>query len=394
MSASPQLITGWRTRLIRKRVQFFIVGEAFKMFRNPFLAISEMKRLRDLRNSAHGSTIISKYVKSGNQFYWNTDYCGYPSANIKSLIHSEFLRNRPNGINGFGNQPNLQTLIWGITNRCPLSCLHCYEWDNIAQRDSLDLASLIKILNIFKANGIRHIQFSGGEPLARFNDLVELIREASPVMDCWVLTSGFGLTDEKAQAMRKAGLTGVNISLDHWDAVLHNKFRNNDKSYEMAMDAVKNCLDAGLIVSLSLCATREFVTEENLMKYATLAKNIGVHFIRILEPRAVGKFSRQMVHLEKQQVELLSDYTIRLNADPQYHDYPIVAFFGYHQRKLGCFGAGNRYIYADPNGDVHACPFCRGKMGNLLNESFSQIMDKTKGIGCHEFKNQTSFTVN
>ncbi|HEX7584635.1 MAG TPA: radical SAM protein, partial [Prolixibacteraceae bacterium] len=248
--------------------------------------------------------------------------------------------------------------------------------------------SLRKILAIFKANGIRHIQFSGGEPLARFNDLVELIREASTSMDCWLLTSGFGLTPEKAIALKKAGLTGANISLDHWDPQLHNNFRNNEKSFSMVTEAIRNCRNAGIMVSLSLCATREFVSEENLMKYATLAKDLGVQFIRILEPRSVGKFARQKVRLDDQQVEILSKFAIRLNTIPEFKDFPIIAFFGYHQRKLGCFGAGNRYVYVDPNGDMHACPFCRGKMGNLLEEPFDQIIEKVKVIGCHEFENQ------
>lgn len=394
MPASPKLITGWKTHLIRKRIQLFIITEALKLLRNPFLAVSEMKRLRDLRNKAHGSIVISKYVKSGNRFYWNSDYCGFPSKNFKSLIQSEFLRNGKNGINGIGEQPKLQTLIWGITNRCPLSCLHCYEWDNINQSDKLNLDELKKILNIFKANGIRHIQFSGGEPLARFIDLVELVKEASPTMDCWLLTSGFGLTSEKASALKKAGLTGANISLDHWDAQLHNRFRNNEKSYGMVMNVVQNCLDAGIIVSLSLCATREFTSEENLIKYASLGKTLGVQFIRILEPRAAGKFARQNVLLDQKQVELISEFAIRMNTDARYRDFPIINFLGYHQRKMPCFGAGNRFLYADPNGDVHACPFCRGKMGNLLEEPFEQIIKKVKGVGCHEFKNQSSATVN
>jgi MoaA/NifB/PqqE/SkfB family radical SAM enzyme len=156
----------------------------------------------------------------------------------------------------------------------------------------------------------------------------------------------------------------------------------------MATKAVRNCLDAGIIVSLSLCATREFVTEENLLKYATMAKSLGALFIRILEPRAIGKFSKQIVHLENLQVELLSEFSIRMNTDPIYEDYPIVTFFGYHQRKIGCFGAGNRYFYADPNGDVHACPFCRGKMGNLLEEPFDQIIGKLKRVGCHKFESE------
>jgi len=387
MSETPKIITGWRTRFIRGRVQWFVFAEAFRLFHSPLQALSEMKKLRDLRNRVHGSTVTSKYVRTGKQFFWDTDYCGFPSKNLKHLIHNEFLRNGRAGINGSGKRPELQTLIWGITNRCPLSCNHCYEWDNIAQKDRLELDALKKILAIFKVNGIRHIQFSGGEPLARFDDLVELIREASPSMDCWLLTSGFGLTRDKASALKDAGLTGANISLDHWDAELHNSFRNNAKSFAMATEAVRNCLDAGIIPSLSLCATREFVTEENLMKYAALAKNMGVLFIRILEPRAIGKFSFQNVTLENQQVEILSEFAKRMNADPIYQAFPIVSFIGSYQRKIGCFGGGIRYVYADPNGDVHACPFCRGKMGNLLEEPFGEIIEKLKKVGCHQFKN-------
>lgn len=387
MSETPKLITGWRAGLIRKRVQWFIIAEAFRLFRNPALAISEMKRLRNLRNKVHGSSFVSKYVKSGNHYFWNSDYCGYPSQSLKSLIHFELSKNRKLIINGFDKPPQLQTIIWGITNRCLLSCKHCYEWDNIAQNDKLELEDLKKILAIFNANGIRHIQFSGGEPLVRFSDLVELVREASRTMDCWLLTSGFGLTRERATALKEAGLTGANISLDHWKAELHNQFRNNDKSYRMATEAVKNCNDSGIITSLSLCATTVFVTEENLLQYANLAKSIGALFIRILEPRAAGKFSGQMVHLENQQVEMISEFAVRMNSDPHYKDFPIVAFIGSYQRKIGCFGAGNRYIYTDPNGDVHACPFCRGKMGNLLEEPFDKIISKLKSVGCHQFEN-------
>ena len=388
MTEITKLITGWRAGFIRRRVLLFISAEAFKLYRNPFRAISEMKRLRDLRNKVHGNTVISKYIKSGSQYFWNSDYCGYPSKNLKSAIHNEFLRNNGTVTGIFNNKPQLQTLIWGITNRCPLSCSHCYEWDNIAQHDRLDLQELKKILAVFIANGIRHIQFSGGEPLSRFCDLVELVREASPTMDCWLLTSGFGLTHDKASALKSAGLKGANISLDHWNPDMHNNFRNNSKSYAMATEAVRNCLGTGMIASLSLCATREFVTEENLLEYAKLAKQLGAHFIRILEPRAIGKFARQKVHLENQQVEMVSDFAIRMNQDPRYKDFPIVTFFGYHQRKMGCFGAGNRYFYIDPNGDAHACPFCRGKIGNLLEQPFIEILDKMKSIGCHQFENQ------
>ena len=83
----------------------------------------------------------------------------------------------------------------------------------------------------------------------------------------------------------------------------------------------------------------------------------------------------------------LTDFAIRMNSNPLYKDFPVVAFFGYHQRKLGCFGAGNRYVYVDPNGNLHACPFCRGEVANVLEVPFPVIIEKVKSIGCHQFGN-------
>jgi MoaA/NifB/PqqE/SkfB family radical SAM enzyme len=382
---APYVVSGWRADLVRRRLHLYIITRAGRYFRNPVIAVKEIQRLRKLRSSVHGNRAITKFVCAGKRWFWNSDYCGFPSPQAGALIDTEFMR-KSNGMrNNRPERPMLQTLIWGITNRCPMSCLHCYEWDNISKKDSLDLTELMKILHSFRECGIRHIQFSGGEPLVRFSDLLVLIREASVSMDCWLLTSGFNLNGEKASALYQAGLTGVNISLDHWDPDEHNRFRNHTESFRMVSAAIDHCRDAGLMVSLSLCATPDFVSEENLMKYARYAFGKGVHFVRILEPRAAGRFSGKSVHLSPLQVQQLSEFTIRVNSRPEFSNYPVFAFFGYHQRQMGCFGAGNRYLYIDPNGDVHACPFCRGSNGNLLNESFIAIVNRVRASGCQAF---------
>lgn len=151
------------------------------------------------------------------------------------------------------------------------------------------------------------------------------------------------------------------------------------------MDAVKNCRNAGILVSLSVCATREFVTRENLEKYASLAKSVGANFIRILEPRAVGKFSNQKVHLDIEQIDLLGSFMKQMNSAPEYKNFPIVIFFGYHQRSLGCMGAGNRYLYLDSNGEFHACPFCQCSVGNVFSISFNEAISNLRKKGCHAF---------
>ena len=385
-NTSPKILFGKRVRFLRKKLHFFIFWQILKLNKNPLSAFREIKRLQKLRSSVQGNQRITKFVKSDKLYYWVTDFPGLPSPNLKKLMQFEFRRNER--FKGNGNVENIpqQTIIWGITNRCTLQCTHCYDWDNIDSRDHLSLEQLKIILRKIEDQGIRHVQLSGGEPLSRFDDMISILKEASQRIDFWLLTSGFELTKDKAIALKNAGLTGANISLDHWDEKEHNNFRNNPKSFEWVLKAVENCKKAGIMVSLSLCATREFVNEENLEKYGELAKKIGAHFIRILEPRQVGRFSDKIVHLSKDQIDQLSNFTNLMNNHPDFGDFPIVVFFGYHQRKLGCMGAGNRYLYIDANGDFHACPFCRGRKGNALYDSFSDSIEGLRRDGCKAFK--------
>lgn len=376
---TPFMITGFRCLIINRLLLVFIIWQAFVVFKNPVKAIQGLKKLLLLRQKVFGNKRTTKMVKVGKKYYWATDFPGFPSKNLKLIMRNEFKRMNNNSI----MLDDLQTVIWGITNRCSLTCKHCYEWNNIATTDKLTCAELKEILARLKANGVRHIQLSGGEPLLRFEDVISLIDAEAKNIDFWMLTSGFGLTVEKANRLKLAGLIGVNISLDHWDKDKHNEFRGNPKSFNWVISAIDNCRKAGLYVSLSLCATRDFVTEENLYKYAALARDKGVHIIRILEARKIGRFSEENVLLDKQQVEILETFVSEVNSKKIFSSYPIINFVGFHQRQLGCLGAGNRYLYIDSMGDFHACPFCQGSQGNALKVDVNQARQNLIKTGCH-----------
>ncbi len=64
-------------------------------------------------------------------------------------------------------------------------------------------------------------------------------------------------------------------------------------------------------------------------------------------------------------------------------------FPGFGQRQVGCLGAGNRYMYIDSKGDIHACPFCQGAAGNALNDSLEEAIARLKKNGCHMFELST-----
>jgi MoaA/NifB/PqqE/SkfB family radical SAM enzyme len=385
-SLAPVLIAGTGAFWLRLFLKLYFVKTAMVAFRHPVMGVKALLRIQSYRRSFEGKrSIMRKFVGAGGKYYFASDSPGFPGPLFREFLRDE-CRRRGALTEGHGQEYiPVQTVFWGITNRCPLQCTHCYDWDNIDNRDRLGLDQLMEVLAIFRQQGIRHVQLSGGEPMARFDELVKLVQAASPSMECWLLTSAYGFSASRALALKEAGLLGVNISLDHWQQDKHNAFRQNGQSHQWAMQAIDHGRQAGLLVSLSLCVTREMASWENLMAYATLARDRGVHFVRMLEPREVGRFSGMEVLLDAGQVERVSRFVRQMNSGGRFRDFPAMVFFGYHQRTLGCMGAGDRYLYVDANGDMHACPFCRGGMGNLLETPYRDILKKVQERGCHLF---------
>lgn len=181
-------------------------------------------------------------------------------------------------------------------------------------------------------------------------------------------------------------LPGAMISLDHYLAAEQDRFRGMEGAFDGAIWAVLAAKAAGLVVTLSLCPTRQFTNRENLRRYLDLARGLGVAFVQFVEPRAAGHFAGQEVELPPQQLQLLEAFYCRYNSDPAYADYPIINYQGYHQRRLGCFGAGNRFLYVDTDGDAQRCPFCRGKVASMLEFPMEDIVRLLQEEGCEAFE--------
>jgi MoaA/NifB/PqqE/SkfB family radical SAM enzyme len=186
----------------------------------------------------------------------------------------------------------------------------------------------------------------------------------------------------RARELKDAGLTGVCVSLDHHEEMMHNYFRHHAQAYTMAKEAVAACREAGLVTGLSLCATKEFVSEENLNAYLELAKEWGVAFIQILEPRAVGHYQGKDVNLSADQKRMLENTFIKVNTNFSFRAYPIIIYHEFYQATLGCRGGGKGSFYIDPQGEVHPCPFCRRSEGNLLYDSVEKCVDNLLKSGC------------
>ena len=155
------------------------------------------------------------------------------------------------------------------------------------------------------------------------------------------------------------------VSIDHYLPEMHNLFRGNDSSFEGAVNAVKEAKLAGMVVSISVCATKSFIEGGHLLPYMDFAKDLGAHFVQVLEPKNVGHYNDKDVLLAARHINELDTVFKLVNHSKAYRQYPTMLYHGYHQRRVGCF-SGSRSVYIDSIGDVHACPFCHTKSYNVI----------------------------
>ncbi len=320
-------------------------------------------------------------MKVDGKYYWDLYIPGYRSEAITHFFDGETNRTLGNTT----NRTRFTNILIAITKRCPLRCEHCFEWDALNGRETLTVSDIKTIVGKFQERGTGIIQLTGGEPMMKVNELVDIIESAKPGSEFWILTSGYNLTSENAIILKKAGFTGVVVSLDHFDPGIHNHFRGAQKSFEWVQAGVKHAIEARLVTALSICVSKSFATESNLMQYAELAKSMGVSFIQMLEPRAVGHYDGKDVLLDAVHTRILEEFYLKMNYRRKFRKYPIVCYHGYYQRRTGCFGSGNRSVYVDTDGDLHACPFCRTKMGNALIDDLDETIGQLAAAGCHKY---------
>lgn len=368
--------TGLRRQVVRRLIWLSIVWIAIRNFKNPVTAFKKVLALRKLRNQYRNDRPLNRYARSGNRYFVNYNTPGWPSPAFNRYITHQF--------NRFSAQPvpGIHTLVFAITKKCGFQCEHCCEWLNLNQPETLSREDLLLIIHRFHRLGVSQIQLSGGEPLNRLQDIFYLLENIPAGTDSWLYSTGYSLTPAKARMLKKYGLTGITISLDHCDAEKHNAFRGVHDAYERALGSATMAVEAGLLVCFSLCATRDFTTRDNLLHYATLAKDHGVSFIQILEPKSVGHYAGKDVSLNREQQQLLEEFISRLNYDPAFKNFPTVVYHDYNKRRFGCSGAGADYVYADTDGDIHNCPFCQRKLFSAFDEDLTGRLLQMKKSGC------------
>lgn len=105
-----------------------------------------------------------------------------------------------------------------VTDRCNLRCVYCMPPQGIEWKPHSTILTYEEITAVVRAAaalGVRKVRLTGGEPLVRphVERLVAMIAAVPGIQDVSLTTNGV-LLDRQAEALARAGLRRVNVSLD------------------------------------------------------------------------------------------------------------------------------------------------------------------------------------
>ncbi|QGU96022.1 radical SAM protein [Clostridium bovifaecis] len=262
---------------------------------------------------------------------------------------------------------DLTYFFWETTLCCNLNCLHCgSDCDKDKRVEDLPKEKVLKVFkNIaenYEAKDIM-VAVTGGEPLVR-KDLFEILSEVNNMGFPWGMVTNGMLVDEKiVEKCVESGMRTVSVSLDGTGET-HNWLRNNEMSYERAINALKLFLKAGKfdIVEVITCVNTQNINQlEDIYK---LLKNLGVHGWRLFTifPKGRAEVNGNLIFNKNLLTELFSFIKEKRNSNSGiYISYSEEGYLGCNWEKevrddfFFC-GAGINIGSLLADGSYSACP--------------------------------------
>ncbi len=265
----------------------------------------------------------------------------------------------------------MREITFTPTLRCNFRCMHCAVALEDKEKDELSLDEISAMLHC-RLSAHADFFITGGEPYVR-EDLDEIIKIVLQNTDglVKVLTNGYLIDRCKKTADRFRNYRDrlrFSISLDGPEPQ-HNKIRNNNRSYERAVESIK------------------------------LLSTLGydVHACCIIQPKNINNISELRASMAKEKIRLSLSPLMEFGTSTQYsknynggstilwnHLNATPANYGYvmsqGKMRISSCHSGIDSLYISPYGDVSEC-FVRKDFLPQLGGGCSSIIGNTRKHG-------------
>ena len=185
----------------------------------------------------------------------------------------------------------LRNLRLSVTDRCNLRCAYCmpeeeYAW--LPREDILTFEEMAALVDVFTGLGVDKVRLTGGEPLLRrgVDRLIAMLAKRPAIRDLAMTTNGI-LLGEQADALRRAGLHRLTVSLD---TLRPDRFRalTRRDTHGQVLAGIEAARRAGFQDGLKLdTVVMRGVNDDELADLLEYGRSVGAE-VRFIEYMDVG----------------------------------------------------------------------------------------------------------
>ncbi len=185
-------------------------------------------------------------------------------------------------IDNFGRR--ITYIRFSVTPRCNFNCVYCNSHTGETDKDEEFSTKDIEFLfSVMPEVGVKKVRLTGGEPLLR-HDILDIVKalKKDKIQEIVLTTNGFYLSSV-AEALREAGLTRVNVSLDtlNRDTFVH---VTGVDALDIVNSGIKEAIKYGLTPVKINTVLMRGINEKDILPIAelTLNSDITVRFIELM----------------------------------------------------------------------------------------------------------------
>ncbi len=237
-----------------------------------------------------------------------------------------------------------------LTNRCNLSCHHCFTGRH-GGHDDLPMEAFDQILLEAKACGFDQLSFTGGDPTLhpQFFEIIQRTFDAG--YQFGFVTNGWNFAGVFPRlAPYRPALAGVTFSLDGATELTHDGMRGKG-SFRRVMKALSVCTVSQMPFSLNMVVTKG--NRHELAEMVDLATKLGsqaLRFAHLMPSQLAHALDLDLTPVDRKAVE--SEIRRMQPACP----IPLVLAPGHHSDSLfPCAPLEEREMNVDHRGNVTLC---------------------------------------
>lgn len=192
-------------------------------------------------------------------------------------------------------------VLWELTERCNLSCIHCYYNSNQRISKELTTTQALHIIEQMAKMKVFEAYITGGEALLRedWPILINNLRQRD--IQVGIITNGTLIDELAAKTLAKLKVKWVQISIDGASSEVHDKVRGVSGGWQKSINAIDYLRENNIRTHVSFVPTK--INFRDVKKVIALCVEMGLEYfvtdMLVLTGRAALNFDNVKLNSEE-----------------------------------------------------------------------------------------------